>query len=279
MERVKYLIFILLVSCASNSFKSTGSLDTYKKIKLPSSLYRFSLYNQESDQNKQVSSILQCLKNGKSDYYNSLLEEYKKDNKNLTANLKLADCEAVNGSFGRAFFYYDRSLGLTKNKSIKSIVYNNLAIVFAKKGFDSYSDYYFGLAFQNDRDSELITYNQMILRMRAGKYLEAGELVNKRLRKLSDKNYWTQLVGVNYFLQGDLDQSIIKLIKGNNEESSEMGLLKLASSLATWSQKPELVKTNLEAIEQLQFSDPLWIEVKSILLSRVKQTVASNEKN
>lgn len=277
MERIALSILILLAGCSSGIFKSDKSLDLYQSINLPPELYRLPLFSKNEEVSKN-SSLLKCLDSSNEDHYLQLKDQFTKNNTNFTFNKQMGDCEAARGKFGEAFFYYDRALALTKNEVYKSAIYNNLAIIYFKKGFYPYAEFYFKKAETSDNSNPLSIYNLSLVMMRAGKYLENANMLTRKLGKMSDKSYWKKVIGLNFFLQGNMEQDIIKITKDIDDKSSELDFLKLAGSYYRWSNNPEVVDTNLDLIEQFDFQDPMWIDSKSVFIKRLKRVIA-REKN
>jgi tetratricopeptide (TPR) repeat protein len=266
---ILYFILFSLFRC-SGLFVKKNLIDIDRKLSPPPTVQDFKWFNDPQHE------LAQCAASD-----TEAIEKVKnivlKTPTDYLANKKMADCMAVSMSFSQAFYYYDRALALRKVKDKPAGLYNNLGVIFAHKGFYSYAEFYFKKARNLDPKDPVSLFNSSILRMKRGKYLESASLIANRLRYQSDKNYWYKLIGVNYFLQGNMDKDLFKTIEKINDTSSELEFLRMANSYGELLKGKSDPTDLLEQVSAIDLKDSFWRDAKREFLQRIKREF--NEKN
>ena len=221
----------------------------------------------------EKSTLYKCFQNDK-DSIKNLKEKVSKNSDNLEDLKNYADCLSVRGKFSKAFYFYDRSLALSKRKNIKSSIFNNLGVMFSKRGIFSYSDFYYNKALKMDNTNTTALFNYTKILMKRGKYLESAKLIKKYRLFQTNKVYWSSLEGLNYFLQGSTDQKLINLLAQLNDKSDKILFLEIASTYKNDPKRSELI----QRLNELSFNETLWESAKNELIFRIRK-VLKDEKN
>ncbi len=217
------VLFLFLTSCSSYMVKTLDSGDILdESIKINSSLKEIN--------SKFFISNFSCMIDWENSY-----KKIKKNIENLSSSGKrdegwfdLANCLSVNGKFKEALFYYNLYLlSPDANKIKKSIVYQNIGIIYQIKSLDVLAlSFYDSSLNLNPKNSKALFLKGMTL-LNSGNYLNS--LNNfKKLRKIMPKDQLVSFVlGVNYYLLGRIKEipSLIFYVSGDYKYLLDMALL------------------------------------------------------
>jgi tetratricopeptide (TPR) repeat protein len=129
--------------------------------------------------------LFQCL-NGEYEQGITAIQKASLVKNSYQLRLDLGNCFFLKGDYAKSVVVYGQVLGMTKNRKIHSLIYNNLAYAYAKKGFFQQASVYYSQAMKYDKSNQVAKFNQSVMYLQFGKHKKALEIQEKAYQKSKD---------------------------------------------------------------------------------------------
>lgn len=160
---------------------------------------------------KQISEYLYDCASGRIDLgIKKIYADFQKKN---TEKLKLdlGNCYYIKGNYSKASIIYSQVTAITKNSKVLSLIYNNLALAYAKRDFYQQAVSYFREANKLDPFNQIAEFNLAIMNLHAGEINQAATALNT-LAGSSDTPYISGilLAGISLYQPNSLQSKVFQ---------------------------------------------------------------------
>jgi tetratricopeptide (TPR) repeat protein len=193
---------------------------------------------------------------------------------NAVTQVEIGVCYQLAGEFQKAFYYYDQGLAkIKKNKILKSLVFNNLAIMYGKRDQFDTAYTYLEKSLIEVPNNFITVYNMAIILTSVGRYGESISLINKFSGGSQEHIQLTKILGIDYLSLSDINSLEAKVLNKLDDKLSEKMFLRAVAKLI----KTGDSKVVYELIEDLEDLNPIYQELYKNLVRILKKKIREDE--
>ena len=189
--------------------------------------------------------------------------------------IEIGLCYQLAGEFPKAFYYYDQGLNKIRpqDKRLKSLVYSNLGLMFAKRDQFHTAYGYLEKSLIQMPNNFISVYNMALILTSVGRYDESVSLISKYNGSNQELLQLTKILGLNYISTNDVNSLEAKVLNKLDDNLDEKKFLRAVSKYI----KSGDSKVVYELIEDLDDLSPIYQELHNNLIRILKKRIREDE--
>lgn len=247
------------------------SRDMERSIKFNSNVFEY-LHMEEEALEKEIQR--QCISGSFSVEVEKMFNMLK-EKKSPLILIEVGVCYQLAGEFSKALYYYDQGLSLLKKNQarLKSTVFNNLGIMFAKRDQLDKAYRYLEKSLLERPNNFISTYNMALILTSIGRYDESISLISKFRGKGFQEKQLRNILGIDFLSVNDLASLESKVINRLDDNLSEKTFLQ---AMVKYIRSGDS-KVVYEMVEDLEDLNPIYQQLYNELIRILKQKIREDE--
>ena len=273
---MKVLIFLCLFNLGCSTLKTNKAIfvtrDMERSLQFNENIFDHLVFNNEP---LEKNIIRKCLTDDFSNEVEKMLDLLKLKITPLVY-IEVGVCYQLAGEFPKALYYYDQGLSKLnkKQKRLKSVVFNNLAIMYSKRDQFHKGYSYLEKALVEQPNNFVTIYNLALVLTSVGRYDESISLIKKFRGTQDEQTQLNKILGIDYLSMNDMSSLESKVINRLDDNLSEKTFLRAVVKYY----KTGDSKVVYELIEDLDDLNPIYKQLYKDLIRILKQKIRDDER-